>query len=387
MISHLKGVGKSHRIALDPTNRQATLMMEHAGWARVAANWSRGRFQLAWFGETDERNADAWYAHVDVNPDGGEWLSDMDLRKDFNAVKADLFAWSGGLSQYVAKNAVIHMGRGLDAWGEYCKERKRGKPRRKTGFPPVRKRYRKLAFTPSNGRNSTRVDGPNVRLPRIGWVRMREELRFEGDILSVTVSRTAGRWFASFTVDTCEPAPALRSGPDIGIDMGVKTLATLWDGGEKTMIANPKALEQTLADLRATQKAIARSIKVNGRPCTAQSPPPLRETGPAARPGCPDTLGPPSQGHHANSQTRRLRDGGNPERRRDEVQPQAGPGDQRHRHGRVRAAAGVQVPLVRNGVPARGPLVRVLQDVQRMRCREAVAAALGTHLPVQSLWF
>ena len=160
------------------------------------------------------------------------------------------------------------MGRGLDAWGEYCKERKRGKPRRKTGFPPVRKRYRKLAFTPSNGRNSIKVDGPNVRLPRIGWVRMREELRFEGDILSVTVSRTAGRWFASFTVDTCEPVPDPKPGPAIGIDMGVKTLATLWDGGEKTMIANPKALEQALADLRATQKAIARSVKVNGRACT-----------------------------------------------------------------------------------------------------------------------
>ena len=28
----------------------------------------------------------------------------------------------------------------------------------------------------------------------------------------------------------------------------------------------------------------------------------------------------------------------------------------------------------------------VLQDVQRMRCREAVAAALGTQPTVQSLW-
>ncbi|MCY3657614.1 MAG: hypothetical protein OXG36_01180, partial [Caldilineaceae bacterium] len=58
--SHLKGLVKSHRVALSPTDRQASLMLEHAGWARVAANWARGRFQLAWFGETDERNADAW---------------------------------------------------------------------------------------------------------------------------------------------------------------------------------------------------------------------------------------------------------------------------------------------------------------------------------------
>ena len=121
---------------------------------------------------------------------------------------------------------------------------------------------------PSNGRNSIRVDGRSVLLPGIGRVRMREEVRFDGDILGITISRTADRWFASFTVDTGEPAPNPKSGPDIGIDMGVTTLAVLWDGQRKTLIANPKALEHARADLRATQKAIARSIKVNGRPRT-----------------------------------------------------------------------------------------------------------------------
>ena len=263
--SHLKGLAKSRRVALSPTDRQATLMMEHAGWARVAANWARGRFQLAWFGRTDERNAGEWYAHVDVNPDGGQWMSDMDLRKDFNAIKSDLFEWSCPLSQYVSKNAIAHMGRGLDSWGEYCKERKRGKPRRKVGFPPLRKRRRKIAFTPSNGRNSIQVEGPNVRLPKIGWVRMREELRFEGDIMGVTVSRKGGRWFASFTVDTCLPAPAARPGPDTGIDMGVSTLATLWDGEEVEEIATPQALAPALKSLRRLDKAIARSIHTHGK--------------------------------------------------------------------------------------------------------------------------
>ena len=263
--SHLKGLAKSHRVALSPTGRQAMLMLEHAGWDRVAANWARGRFQLAWFGRTDERNADAWYAHVDVNPDGGQWMSNMDLRKDFNAVKSDLFEWSCPLSQYVSKNAIAHMGRGLDSWGEYCKERKRGQPRRKVGFPPLRKRHRKIAFTPSNGRHSIQVEGPNVRLPKIGWVRMREELRFEGDIMGVTVSRKGGRWFASFTVDTCLPAPEARPGPDIGIDMGVKTLATMWDGEEVEEIANPKALARAQKSLRRLDKAIARSIHTHGK--------------------------------------------------------------------------------------------------------------------------
>ena len=96
--SPLKGLAKSHRIALSPTDRQATLMMEHAGWARVAANWARDEFRRAWFTGEGEPN---------------EWLSDRDLRKRFNAVKREAFPWSRKLSQNVAKNAIIHMGRVL----------------------------------------------------------------------------------------------------------------------------------------------------------------------------------------------------------------------------------------------------------------------------------
>ncbi|MXZ41929.1 MAG: IS200/IS605 family element transposase accessory protein TnpB, partial [Caldilineaceae bacterium SB0666_bin_21] len=92
-----------------------------------------------------------------------------------------------------------------------------------------------------------------------------EELRFEGDIMGVTVSRKGSRWFASFTVDTYEPAPDPKPGPDIGIDMGVKTLATVWDGEELEEIANPKALTAALKSLRRLDKAIARSLHTHGR--------------------------------------------------------------------------------------------------------------------------
>ena len=99
----------------------------------------------------------------------------------------------------------------------------------------------------------------------MGWVRLREALRFTGDILSATVSLQAGRWFVSFQVETADRKPALRPGPVIGIDMGVKMLATLWEGGEVAEIANPKPLQAALADLRCVNKAIARSRKVHGR--------------------------------------------------------------------------------------------------------------------------
>ena len=188
--SRLEGLAKSHRMALDPADRRASLMPGPAGWARGAAHGGRGRFRPAWFGRTDEHHAEAWHGHGEARPDGGAWPSDRDLRRDFNAVKADLFGWAGALSRNVAGNAVIDMGQGLAAWGAACQARKHGRAHRKAGFPPVRRRHRQPAFTPSNGRNGIQVAGRSVRLPGIGRVRMREALRFDGDLGGVTVGRT-----------------------------------------------------------------------------------------------------------------------------------------------------------------------------------------------------
>ena len=48
----------------------------------------------------------------------------------------------------------------------------------------------------------------------------------------------------------------------MGIDMGVRTLATLSDG---TAIENPRALASALSALRRVDKAIARSWNTHGR--------------------------------------------------------------------------------------------------------------------------
>lgn len=72
-------------------------------------------------------------------------------------------------------------------------------------------------------------------------------------VLRMTVSRRAGRWYAALTVErddqTAKKAP---KGGAIGIDLGVKTLATLSDG---TVIANPHYLQADEQRLRRAQKA------------------------------------------------------------------------------------------------------------------------------------
>ena len=86
-------------------------------------------------------------------------------------------------------------------------------------------------------------------------------------LIRVSVSRRAGCWYASLTVER-EPRPS--STPKlgaVGVDLGVKTLATLSDG---TIIPNPRALNTRLKALRKAQQALSRKTKGSARRRKAQ---------------------------------------------------------------------------------------------------------------------
>jgi putative transposase len=101
------------------------------------------------------------------------------------------------------------------------------------------------------------VDG-KFRVPNIdGTMRMAEELRFQGKILSYTVSRDVDRWYVSVVVDTAvEELP--KTGRTVGVDLGLKTLATMSDG---TAVENPKCLKKALNKLARRQRDLSRKQK------------------------------------------------------------------------------------------------------------------------------
>jgi len=58
---------------------------------------------------------------------------------------------------------------------------------------------------------------------------MRNKIRFSGVVKQVTISMQGGKWFASFLVETTdkhEEEQKPRS-PSVGVDIGIKNLATL----------------------------------------------------------------------------------------------------------------------------------------------------------------
>ena len=186
----------------------------------------------------------------------GVWRNDKMLRPSWNARKAELAPRTTHLSQNAAKNAIRNVGKEVSRWGGY----RRALERRQTCA------IRRLPLL-AQGRRSRQLPGgqrarhresvrPKRKTSRIGWVKMWEGLRFDGEVATVVVGNDGIRWYVSIGVDTGTTPPLKRIGESVGIDMGVQTLATLSDGN---VIENPKALTLALASLRRVDKAIGRS--------------------------------------------------------------------------------------------------------------------------------
>ena len=72
-----------------------------------------------------------------------------------------------------------------------------------------------------------------IRLPKMGYIEMAEELRWEEKpetIRTVTVKKTANRYFIAITCEIPNPPPLPKTNKSTGIDWGLKTYITTFDG-------------------------------------------------------------------------------------------------------------------------------------------------------------
>jgi putative transposase len=240
-------VVQAYRFALDPTPAQERMLRSHAGAARFGWNWGLAKSQ--------QRHAAE-----------GKWHSAAELHKMWNAEKkADPgLAWWAENSKCAYQEAFRNLDRALR---DYVKSRKGERKGRRLGFPRFKKR--------GKCRDSFRLTGAihcgrgTVTLPRLGSIRTHEPAlklarKIEDGtarILSATVSRTAQRWFVSFTVevDRAVPGRHARPGTAVGVDLGVRTLLTgVDDGGRLIEVAGPKSLRAGLRQLRRASRAHSR---------------------------------------------------------------------------------------------------------------------------------
>jgi putative transposase len=218
----------SHKIEIDPTNKQEVYFRKACGAARFAFNWALAKWKKDY--------------------ESGEKPSVFSVRKKLNAVKREEFPWMQDVTKCASQYAIHDLG---DAFGSFFKK--------KSKYPKFKKKGFRDSFAASEA--APKFSDRYVVLPRIGKVKLKEPLRFKGKVLGrTTISRIANKWFLSVTVELDEKVSMLCENQDsiVGVDLGVKDLAVL-STGER--FRNPKPLRSNLQKLKRYSRQLSRKQK------------------------------------------------------------------------------------------------------------------------------
>jgi putative transposase len=230
---------RGYKTELDLTNEQRSACLKHAGCARFAYNWGLTR-------------AIAVYRATGKRPNA------MHLHRELNALKQTDFPWMYEVSKCAMQEALRDLDSAYKHFFRRLALKKEGKWKGKVGFPTFKKKSKGIGSFRLTG--SIHMFSESVQLPRLGRLRLKEKdyLPTEAKVLSATVSEQAGRWYVSVQVEEEQDVPERTATTAIGVDLGIKTLATLSDG---TTFNNPRALKHAQKRLRRLEREKSRRKK------------------------------------------------------------------------------------------------------------------------------
>lgn len=231
---------RGYKTELDLNNKQITACLKACGVARFVFNWGLKRCQEE-------------YATSQKTP------SSYDLQKEINALKKTEFPWMYDVSKSVPEGALDDLHSAFKNFFRKCKLSKQGKHKGKCGYPKFKSKKRSIGSFCLKGH--IHVYERKIQLPRLGDLRLKITgyIPISGvKILSARVSEKAGRWYVSVQVEEeiADSIPA--TGEAIGVDLGVKTLATT---SEAVVYENPKALRSSLKKLARLGRRHSRKMK------------------------------------------------------------------------------------------------------------------------------
>lgn len=203
---------------------QRVAMSKHAGVARFTYNWGLAAWQ-------------------NLYKDGlkpNKYL----LKKFFNNHVKPEYEWikEQGICQKITQYAFDQLG---NAFNRFFKGQ--GK------YPQFKKKGLHDSFTVDTSGKPISVGGTSLKLPTIGWVKTFEGLPHT-NTKKLTISRVANDWFIVFAYE--QPKQMTFKTVDVvGIDLGVKTVATLSTG---VVFPNPRSYKKSLAKLQRLSKKHSR---------------------------------------------------------------------------------------------------------------------------------
>ena len=236
---------KSLKVRLNPNNKQLTKLFQYAGCARFAYNWAIIREQENY-------------------KQGGKFLSDCELRKEFTQLKKlPEYEWLNEVSNNVTKQAI------KDACGAYkrffkgqCKYPK-FKSRKNSALSFYQDNL-KIQFTDTH----VKVEGFSMSKKRnkqkLNWIKLYEKGRIPTDCKYVNPRFTYDGlyWYVSVGIEVDDNAD-LSLNEGVGIDLGIKDLAVCSDGNTYKNINKTQKIKKLEKRKRRLQRSISRRYEQN----------------------------------------------------------------------------------------------------------------------------
>jgi len=231
-------IQRAYKTELALNDRQTTACKRHAGAARWAYNWGLRRKEEA-------------YRTTGKSP------SAIDLHRELNALKQSDVPWMYAVSKCAPQEALRNLDTAFARFYRRVQLKQRGKLRGKVGYP--KRKTKKCGLGGFRLTGSLVVFPDAIQLPRLGRLRLKERgyLPTHAKILSATVTEQAGHWYVSVLVEQ-EHVVLENTGPVVGVDLGLKRLATISDGGTAE---NPRHLKTRLRKIKRLHRAVTRKAK------------------------------------------------------------------------------------------------------------------------------
>lgn len=224
----------AYKYRLYPTKTQEVLLAKHFGCARYIYNYGLER-KIKSYSETKKS------------------VSRFTIQADLPKLKkAEETKWLSEVNSLSLQAALLNLDM---AFTRFFKDKK--------GFPKFKSKH--------DNHQSFQVPQKTLisfELKRVYIPKFREGIKckfsriFKGKIKTSTVSRTpTGKYFISILVETEDTIPSkapIDENKAVGVDLGIKTFATLSDGTE---IQNPKYLKKALNKLKRLQRSVSRKKK------------------------------------------------------------------------------------------------------------------------------
>ena len=229
-----------------PNNKQKTKLFQYANTARFAYNWALSREQENY-------------------KNGGKFISDGDLRKEFTQLKkTDEYSWLNNVSNNVTKQAIKDA---CEAYRDFFKGYTKF-PRFKSKKHSVPKFYQdnvKIKFTDTHVKVEGFATSKKKNKQKLNWIRLAEHGRIPTEnvkYMNPRIKYDGLNWWITVGIEY-EDSNTLPSNEGVGIDLGVKDLSICSDGNKYQNINKTQRVKKLEKRKRRLQRSISRRYEKN----------------------------------------------------------------------------------------------------------------------------